>query len=123
MNKSNRSLKKYLAVFLGSASAMKKWEKLSAKVQKEREEAGIKAWQAWVQENHDAIVYMGAPLGSTKKVNRKGTNDASNDLAAFTIVQAKSHAAAAKIFKDHPHFTFFPGDSIEIMPCLNIPGM
>ena len=28
----------------------------------------------------------------------------------------------AKLFEKHPHFTIFPGDSVEIMECLPIPG-
>jgi hypothetical protein len=26
------------------------------------------------------------------------------------------------MFENHPHFTIFPGDSVEIMECLPIPG-
>jgi len=33
-----------------------------------------------------------------------------------------THAAAARMFADHPHFAIFPGDSVEIMECLPIPG-
>ncbi len=115
--------KTFLAVFIGSSAAMKKWEKLPAKIRQERETAGIQAWHAWVAKNKKAIVYMGAPLGETKRVDRKGVADTSNKMGAFTVVQASSHAAAAKIFKDHPHFMIFPGESVEIMPCLKIPGM
>jgi hypothetical protein len=43
-------------------------------------------------------------------------------LGAFTIVRADSHEAAAKLFDKHPHFSIFPGDSVEIMPVLPIPG-
>ena len=49
-------------------------------------------------------------------------SDARNNLAAYTIVQAESHEAAAKIFENHPHFAIFPGDSVEIMECLPLPG-
>jgi hypothetical protein len=49
-------------------------------------------------------------------------SDIKNNLAAYVVVQAESHAAAAKMFENHPHFTIFPGDSIEIMECLPIPG-
>jgi hypothetical protein len=31
--------------------------------------------------------------------------------------------AAAKLFEGHPHFTIFPGDGVEVMECLPIPGM
>jgi hypothetical protein len=41
---------------------------------------------------------------------------------ANVIVQAESHEAAAKLFENHPHFTIFPGDSVEIMECLRLPG-
>jgi hypothetical protein len=33
-----------------------------------------------------------------------------------------THEAAAKLFEKHPHFTNFPGECIEIMPVLPIPG-
>ena len=29
---------------------------------------------------------------------------------------------AAKMFEGHPHFTIFPGDSVEIMECLPLPA-
>ena len=44
-------------------------------------------------------------------------------MAAYTIVRADSHEAAADVFKDHPHFMMFPGEAIEVMECLPIPGM
>ena len=44
-------------------------------------------------------------------------------MAAYTIVRAASHEAAANVFKDHPHFTMFPGEAIEVMECLPIPDM
>ena len=48
--------------------------------------------------------------------------DATNAMGAFTVVRAASHEAAAKMFEDHPHFSIFPGESVEIMPVLPIPG-
>jgi hypothetical protein len=42
-------------------------------------------------------------------------------MAAFTVVRADSHAAAAELFEGHPFFTLFPGEAIEIMPILPIP--
>ena len=30
--------------------------------------------------------------------------------------------AAAKLFENHPHFAIFPGERVEIMPVLPIPG-
>ena len=115
--------KTFLAVYLGSASAMKKWEKLPAKVRREREALGMQAWMQWVTKNEKAIVELGGPLGATKCVDRKGVSSITNAMAAFTIVRAKSHAAAAKLFVKHPHFTIFPGESVEIVEILRVPGM
>ena len=69
-----------------------------------------------------ALVAMGGPLGKTKKVDSNGIADIANEMGAFTVVRAGSHEAAAKMFEDHPHFTIFPGERIEIMPVLPIPG-
>jgi len=43
-------------------------------------------------------------------------------MSAYTVVRAESHDAAAKLFERHPHFTIFPGDSVEVMPVLPIPS-
>jgi hypothetical protein len=43
-------------------------------------------------------------------------------MGAFTVVRAESHEAAAKLFVNHPHFVIFPGESVEVMPVLPIPG-
>ena len=65
---------------------------------------------------------MGGPLGKTKKVSEQGIEDISNLMSGYTVVRAESHDAAAKLFERHPHFTIFPGDSVEVMPVLPIPS-
>lgn len=114
----------YLAVFLGSKTSPRRvaWDALSESDRRAKEREGIAAWKAWVERHHDAILTMGGPLGKTKKVTDRGIDDASNNLGAFTVVRADSHEAAAKLFEKHPHFAIFPGDSIEIMPVMPIPG-
>ena len=83
---------------------------------------GIAAWKAWVGKHQSAIVGMGGPLGKTKRVTDQGIQDITNQLSAYTIVRAESHEAAAKMFENHPHFTNFPGECVEVMPVLPIPG-
>jgi hypothetical protein len=114
----------YLAVFLGGKGTAKAaaWEALPEADRNARIQRGMAAWKAWVEKHQGAIVTMGGPLGKTKKVDSKGVADISNPMTAFTVVRAASHEAAAKIFEDHPHFSIFPGESVEIMPVLPIPG-
>jgi hypothetical protein len=65
---------------------------------------------------------MGGPLGKTKKISGSGIEDVSNAMGAFMVVRAESLEAAARLFEQHPHFTIFPGESVEVMPVLPIPG-
>ncbi len=83
---------------------------------------GMAAWQAWGQRYGDRIVEFGGPLGNTKRVNASGVSDATNNIAAYVIVEADSHEDAASMFVDHPHFAIFPGDGVDVMPCLPVPG-
>lgn len=114
----------YLAVFLGSktGSRMKAWNDLSDAERRAKEHEGIAAWKSWVEKHQPAIVGMGGPLGRTKKITERGIEDVSNEMGAFVVVRAESHEAAAKLFEKHPHFTIFPGESVEVMPVLPIPG-
>jgi hypothetical protein len=114
----------YLAVFLGSKTSPKRtaWDALPEAQRRQREQEGIAAWKGWAKKHEAAIVAMGGPLGKTKKVSAAGVEDIANAMGAFTVVRAASHEAAAKLFADHPHFTIFPGESIEVMPVLPIPG-
>ena len=114
----------YLAVFLGSKTSprMAAWMALPEAERRAKEQQGIAAWKAWVEKHQAALVEIGGPLGKTKKVDSAGIADISNEMGAFTVVRAASHEAAAKMFENHPHFTVFPGERIEIMPVLPIPG-
>ncbi len=115
-------MKNFLAIFIGTPAAMAKWNELSEKERNKRQAAGMAAWHAWVEKNKGVIVEMGSPLGKTKAISPSGISDIRNAMAAYTVVKSDSHAAAAKLFLNHPHFTIFPGDSVEVMECLPIPG-
>jgi len=114
----------FLAVFLGSKTSpqMVAWNALPEPERKAKGQQGMAAWKAWVEKHQGTIVAMGGPLGKTKKVNAKGVSDVSNQMGAFMVVRAASHEAAAKMFENHPHFTIFPGEGVEVMPVLPIPG-
>jgi hypothetical protein len=115
----------FRAVFLGSKTSprMTAWNALPEAERLAKQQEGVAAWKAWAEKHHAAIVGMGGPLGKTKKVTARGVEDTSNELSAYTVVCADSHEAAAKLFDRHPHFSIFPGDSVEIMPVLPIPGV
>jgi hypothetical protein len=114
----------YLAVFRGSKTSpqMSAWNALPEAERRVKEREGMAAWKAWVEKHHVVVAGMGGPLGKTKKVSQRGIEDTSNDLGGYMVVRADSHEAAAALFEKHPHFMMFPGESVEIMPVLPIPG-
>ena len=114
-------MKRFLAIYTGTQAALEQWKKLDEKKRKELEASGFKAWMEWGTVNAAAIVDQGGPLGKTKRTSPAGVTDIRNSIAGYVVVQAESHEAAAKLFKNHPHFTIFPGDAVEVMECLPIP--
>lgn len=111
-------MKEFLAIYLGNASAMESWKTMSEDLRKRQEHSGKEAWQKWAKNNEAVILDVGTPIGKTKRISAQGISDTQNQITAYTIVQAKSHQAAAKLFENHPHFMIFPGDSVEVMECL-----
>jgi hypothetical protein len=120
-----KPMKKFLAVYVGSpeSAAYKEWVAMPADKRKERERSGMDAWMGWVKTHEASIVVEGGPLGKTKRTDKSGVSDATNMLCGYVVVEAGSHEAAARLFENHPHFSIFPGTSVEIMECLPIPGM
>ena len=108
----------FLAVYVGDPT-----DGPPADLSPEKIKEGMQAWHAWGARHADSIVSMGGPLGRTKKTSAGGVEDIRNRMGGFTIVKADSHEAAAEMFRDHPHFTIFPGDGVEVMPIMEIPQM
>jgi hypothetical protein len=117
-------MKRFLGVYIGTQAARERsqWDKLDEDKRKALEASGMKAWMEWGTAHSAAIVDPGAPLGKTKRASADGVTAIKNSMVGYVIVQAESHEAAAKLFENHPHFTIFPGDSVEIMECLPLPG-
>ena len=117
-------MKNFLALFIGSATAQEKarWDADDDAIRQQRIMVGMEAWGKWVAEFGDAIVDPGTPLGKTLRISPDGIAPTQNALTAYVIVKAETHKAAAEMFRNHPHFTLMPGDSIEIMECLPMPN-
>jgi hypothetical protein len=114
----------FLAIYIGTASAREKsdWDQMDPAKRNEREAAGMKAWGDWMGAHRADVVEQGGPLGKTKRVGPEGISDIRNNMVGYVVVRAESHEAAAKMFEKHPHFTIFPGESVEIMEHLPVPA-
>lgn len=117
-------MKQFLAVYIGTQAGLERaqWNERDAQTQAARRQDGVAAWMNWGKQHGSSIVERGGPLGKTKRVGPDGISDVRNNLVGYVLVQAESHEAAAKLFENHPHFSILPGDSVEIMECLPLPG-
>lgn len=117
-------MKTFLAIYMGTHPARERsrWNELDEAERKARIAAGMEAWKQWGITHAAAIVDQGSPLGKTKRAAADGITDIQNSMTGYVIIRAESHEAAAAMFESHPHFAIFPGDSVEIMECLPMPG-
>jgi hypothetical protein len=114
-------MNKFLALYMANRAD---FEKMMKTATPEQQQKGMAAWMKWMGDHKSSIVDGGAPLGKSKRVDAKGTKDSTNELGGYSIVEAESADAAAKIFaKDHPHLQMMPGAWIEIVEIMKIPGM
>lgn len=115
---------RFLAIYIGTATAREKaaWDAMDPAKRQAREQEAMMAWGQWMQAHEEVIVDPGAPIGPTKRASPAGIEDAANQITGYVLIEAASHQAAAEMFRDHPHFAMFPGDSVEIMECLPMPG-
>ena len=107
----------HLAIFLGSKTSprMMAWNSVPEAERRAKERDGLAAWKA----GSKSTTARSSPWVDRSQL---GIEDISNNMGAFTVVRAESNEAAAKLFENHPHFTIFPGESVEVMPVLPIPG-
>jgi hypothetical protein len=110
----------YLAIFTSNKTSPKwrAWYAMSEAEKRATDEKGLAALKVWDEAHKDAIVYAGAGLGPTKRTTEAGVADVVNELTVFMVVRAASHEAAARLFENHPHFTIFPCDGVDVMPLL-----
>ena len=83
--------------------------------------AGLPQWAAWEEQHAASFPDRGGMVGKTLRVTRHGTGPAVNTICGYLVVEAEIIEAAARLFENHPHFTLFPGDGVDIMPFLTDP--
>jgi hypothetical protein len=111
-------MSKFVVLYLAPVATI---EHLMANSTPEQMKAGIDDWMHWMQANERAFVDMGAPLGKTKRVTAAGIASVKNEVTGYTIIEAESHDAAARMLEGHPHLQV-PGAYIDVIAVMPIPG-
>ena len=112
---------RYLAVFTSDKTGPRwaAWRAMTKEQQDETAARGVAAVKAWEEAHRDDILYVGGPLGPTKRIGVDGAvEDMVNLLTVFMVVKADSHQAAVRLFDGHPHMSIFVCDGVEVMPVL-----
>lgn len=107
---------RFLAVYTMKPEDLARFRALPEAEQKAVDVAGLKQWADWEKANAASFPDTGGMVGKAKRVTKDGISDAQNVFCGYIVVQAESIDAAARLFKDHPHFTIFPGDGVDVMP-------
>jgi hypothetical protein len=108
---------KYLLLYRAATDASAQM----AQTTPEQAQAGMELWMNWFGKAGSAIVDGGSPLATKATVGTANTS--SLPIAGYSIIEAKSLAAAKQLVDGHPHFEM-PGDTaIEILEVLPPPGM
>ena len=94
-------MEKFLVLYMAPVASM---EAMMKNMTPEQGKAGMDEWTKWMKERAGNFVDMGAPAGKTKRVTVSGVADVKNDVMGYSVVQAESHEAAAKLFESMPHF-------------------
>ena len=116
------TLKKFLALYLIPTDVMADWAKTDPAIRKPAEEKMQAEWGRWMAQ-HSSMITLTQAAGKTKSITAAaGVGDIKNDIILYSIVEAETHDAAARIFVNHPHLTI-PQSSIQVMEVRNMgPG-
>jgi hypothetical protein len=85
-------------------------------------QAGMDAWMSWAKEAGEAIVDLGMPLGGGRHLDGARATTSDTDAAGYSILQADSLDDVTKLLERHPHL-MMPGNSLDVLPILAMPGM
>ena len=99
-------MSKYLVLYRSPTSAQEQM----ANATPEQMEAGMEAWQAWMEKAGAAVVDFGAPV------------QGEGDVTGFSILEADSPSGIDELLTDHPHRRM-PGASIDVFEFMTLPGM
>ena len=114
---------RYFALFQIPQAVVDEWKKNTKPDDMKASTVMImREWEKWMKAHERNLVDKGAPLGKTKRVTAGKISDIRNDLNYYSIVEAESLEAAAKMFTDNPHLQI-PQSSIEVMEIPSMPSM
>ena len=109
---------RFMVVYRSNVSAQEQM----ANADPAKAQAGMDAWMAWAKEADEAIVDLGMPLSGGRRLDGSQAVPSDTDVAGYSILQAESLDEVVTILDRHPHLVV-PGNSLDVLPILAMPGM
>jgi len=113
---------RFLAVYTMKPEDLARFRERPKPEQEAIDAAGVKRWVDWEERNAASFADRGGMVGKTMRVTKDGIAAAVNPICGYVVVEAESIEAAARLFENHPHFSVFPGDGVDIMPFVTDPA-
>lgn len=104
-------MKKFLVIYHATVD----FGQMSAGMTPEEQAAGMKPWMDWKEKLGDKMIDMGTALFNGTELKPDGQSNASGkQVTGFSIIQAADIDEAKDLCKDHPHFAYGDGFTVEI---------
>ena len=112
-------MKKFIVIYHAPADAQMETSNQTP----EEQAKGMEPWMTWAKNCGDKLVDLGTPLGNGQALTPGGSSASTNDVAGYSVLQAKDMEEAKALLKGHPHLGWNAACSIEVFESLSIPGM
>ncbi len=112
---------RFLAVYTMKPEDLARFRSLPKSEQDAIDAVGLQQWTDWQERNAASFADRGGMVGKSTRVTKDGISEDVNPFCGYIVVEAETVDAAARLFENHPHFTVFPGDGVDIMPFLTDP--
>ena len=108
---------KFIVLYCSSESA----KDMMGNATPEQMKEGMDAWMAWAGKAGSAVVDLGAPTAHATHAG-PGSHPGAEEITGYSILQADSAADIENVLDGHPHLNM-PGNTIEVLEMLAMPGM
>jgi len=76
----------------------------------------------WAGEAGSALTDLGAPVDIVGHLERGDTSKGTSDVSGYSLVDVDSPDAVLELLREHPHL-YVPGNSIDVLEVIPMPGM
>ena len=111
-------MKKFLVLYKAPTASFEQMMKATPEQQK----SGMDAWMAWAGEAGDKVIDLGMPVQPKLLVTADGTTESVSKAGGYSILHGANEDEVSALLAKHPHLQV-PGNSIEVLEILPMPGM